>query len=165
MTYHGLFLLHQGMYLEIQFLMLLLLMIMAFRFGILSLLPGVREGEYCVLFRNNHFSVLHKYKGICYTFLFSPFSDLTHTPTTGELYLLITDLGYQNEPVVWEKLDQVGLPTPSSSVIILSLYIASDDFMNNEQIEGDTPLLTFDFKVYRKKQQARVFSSLSLSRC
>jgi hypothetical protein len=49
--------------------------------------PGLREGEFCVFFRNNHFSVLHKHNG--------------------SLFLLVTDVGYQGTPVVWEKLDQV----------------------------------------------------------
>jgi hypothetical protein len=40
-----------------------------------------------VFFRNNHFSVLHKHNG--------------------SLFLLVTDVGYQDTPVVWEKLDQV----------------------------------------------------------
>lgn len=56
--------------------------------GLTELHNYVKEGAMCVFFRNNHFSTMTKYKGI--------------------LYLLITDLGYQNAPsVVWEKLDDI----------------------------------------------------------
>lgn len=49
---------------------------------------AIREKQFCILFRNNHFSTLFKYQG--------------------ELYSLITDAGYRRETsIVWEKLNQV----------------------------------------------------------
>eukprot|EP01102_Stenamoeba_stenopodia_P015187 TRINITY_DN5153_c0_g1_i1.p1 TRINITY_DN5153_c0_g1~~TRINITY_DN5153_c0_g1_i1.p1 ORF type:complete len:338 (-),score=78.12 TRINITY_DN5153_c0_g1_i1:40-1053(-) len=56
--------------------------------GLVSLRNTLKEGELCVFFRNNHFSTLLKNKG--------------------ELYLLVTDLGYLHEPhLVWEKLTRI----------------------------------------------------------
>lgn len=57
-------------------------------YGLASLRNTLKEGELCVFFRNNHFSTLLKQKG--------------------ELYLLVTDLGYLHEPhLVWEKLTRI----------------------------------------------------------
>ena len=48
----------------------------------------MKEGEYAVFFRNNHFS--------------------TVTKNDGELFLLVTDQGYLRESsIVWEKFSQV----------------------------------------------------------
>eukprot|EP00667_Euglena_gracilis_P013855 EG_transcript_14328 len=55
--------------------------------GLLKLHEDVREGELCVLFRNNHFSTLFRYQG--------------------ELFTLVTDVGYINERVTWEKLCEI----------------------------------------------------------
>lgn len=56
--------------------------------GLTELHNHVKEGAMMVFFRNNHFSTMTKHDGI--------------------LYLLITDLGYQNAPeVLWEKLDDI----------------------------------------------------------
>jgi len=55
--------------------------------GLSELHSGLREEELCVFFRNNHFSTLYKHNG--------------------ELLLLVTDQGYANEPLVWEKLCQI----------------------------------------------------------
>lgn len=61
-------------------------------FGLSSLYERVREGEVAVLFRNCHFSTLHK--------------------AGGRLYLLVTDVGYAGMPhVVWELLDDVSNDT------------------------------------------------------
>ncbi|XP_024543986.1 ubiquitin carboxyl-terminal hydrolase MINDY-1-like [Selaginella moellendorffii] len=57
-------------------------------YGLFSLQEGLKERELCVFFRNNHFSAMFKYEG--------------------DLFLLVTDQGYLNEPdVVWEKLTEV----------------------------------------------------------
>eukprot|EP00250_Pteridium_aquilinum_P028066 c36533_g1_i1 orf=422-2437(+) len=57
-------------------------------YGLFCLHEGLKERELCVFFRNNHFSTMFKYNG--------------------ELYLLVTDQGYLNQPdIVWEKLDEV----------------------------------------------------------
>ena len=56
--------------------------------GLMSLHQNIRERQFAVFFRNNHFSTLYRYEN--------------------RLYLLVTDLGYQNEPsVVWELLDGI----------------------------------------------------------
>eukprot|EP00027_Filamoeba_sp_ATCC50430_P000555 CAMPEP_0168543514 /NCGR_PEP_ID=MMETSP0413-20121227/1923_1 /TAXON_ID=136452 /ORGANISM="Filamoeba nolandi, Strain NC-AS-23-1" /LENGTH=420 /DNA_ID=CAMNT_0008573465 /DNA_START=231 /DNA_END=1493 /DNA_ORIENTATION=+ len=55
--------------------------------GITELHKTLKDNQLCVFFRNNHFATLFKYKG--------------------NLYVLITDSGFKNEPVVWEKLDMV----------------------------------------------------------
>jgi len=75
--------------------------------GLVMLHQQIKERELCVFFRNNHFSTLFKYNG--------------------ELYLLVTDFGYLNEPeIVWEKLSQ---------------------------IDGDTVFITQDFRPYYPKAQ------------
>ncbi|XP_020585367.1 uncharacterized protein LOC110028017 [Phalaenopsis equestris] len=57
-------------------------------YGLFCLQEGLKERELCVFFRNNHFSTMFKFNG--------------------ELYLLVTDQGYMNQPdVVWEKLNEV----------------------------------------------------------
>ncbi|WOL13146.1 ubiquitin carboxyl-terminal hydrolase MINDY-2 [Canna indica] len=57
-------------------------------YGLFCLQEGLKERELCVFFRNNHFSTMFKFKG--------------------ELYLLVTDQGYLNQPdLVWEKLNEV----------------------------------------------------------
>ena len=56
--------------------------------GITSLQEGLLEGQLAVFFRNNHFNVLLK--------------------KHGQLYILVTDQGYQNEAdIVWEHLSAV----------------------------------------------------------
>jgi hypothetical protein len=47
----------------------------------------IRENQLCVIFRNNHFASLFKYKS--------------------NLYSLITDSGFLHEPIVWERLNEV----------------------------------------------------------
>ncbi|MFS7926880.1 putative MINDY deubiquitinase [Helianthus anomalus] len=57
-------------------------------YGLFCLHEGLEERELCVFFRNNHFNTMIKYGGA--------------------LYLLVTDLGYKDEPgVIWEKLSEV----------------------------------------------------------
>ncbi|XP_035670855.1 ubiquitin carboxyl-terminal hydrolase MINDY-1-like isoform X2 [Branchiostoma floridae] len=56
--------------------------------GLAELSGTVKEGEFCVFFRNNHFSTMFKHKS--------------------ELFLLVTDQGFLGEPnVVWETLSNV----------------------------------------------------------
>ncbi|XP_051114739.1 uncharacterized protein LOC127240228 [Andrographis paniculata] len=57
-------------------------------YGLFCLQDRVKERELCVFFRNNHFNTMFKYEG--------------------ELYILVTDQGYINQPdLVWEKLNEV----------------------------------------------------------
>ena len=57
-------------------------------YGLMQVQEHVQEGELCVFFRNNHFNTL--------------------TKCEGQLYLLVTDLGYANSPaIVWERLDVI----------------------------------------------------------
>ncbi len=56
--------------------------------GLHCLHKSVRDGQLAVFFRNNHFSTLYRHGD--------------------DLYLLVTDLGYRQMPlVVWERLDQI----------------------------------------------------------
>ncbi|GAM20312.1 hypothetical protein SAMD00019534_034870 [Acytostelium subglobosum LB1] len=55
--------------------------------GLCELHTHLAEGQLSILFRNNHFCTLYKFNN--------------------ELYQLITDEGYINEPVVWERLSQI----------------------------------------------------------
>ena len=65
--------------------------------GLASLHQKLRERQLAVFFRNNHFCSLFRYQD--------------------NLYLLVTDLGYQNESgVVWERLDAIdGLVSHNTS--------------------------------------------------
>mmetsp|Transcript_17764 Transcript_17764/g.35470 ORF Transcript_17764/g.35470 Transcript_17764/m.35470 type:complete len:605 (-) Transcript_17764:248-2062(-) len=57
-------------------------------YGLANLHEIVSENQFCVFFRNNHFSTIVK--------------------RNGQLYLLVTDFGYANvEEVVWETLNEV----------------------------------------------------------
>jgi len=67
--------------------------------GLSELHAGVNDEELCVFFRNNHFSTLYKHNK--------------------ELLLLVTDQGYANEPLVWEKLCQID----GDSVFLTSDFI------------------------------------------
>lgn len=56
--------------------------------GLEQLRNDVGENEYCVFFRNNHFSVLHKHEGL--------------------LYVLVTDQGYlYQQKIMWELFDSI----------------------------------------------------------
>jgi ubiquitin carboxyl-terminal hydrolase MINDY-1/2 len=56
--------------------------------GLAALHQILQERQLAVFFRNNHFSTIFRNKGM--------------------LYLLVTDMGYQNvESVVWERLDDI----------------------------------------------------------
>ncbi|KAL6501333.1 hypothetical protein OROHE_024980 [Orobanche hederae] len=56
-------------------------------YGLSCLRDGLEELQLCVFFRNNHFSTMFKFEG--------------------ELYLLVTDQGYINQPdLVWGKLNE-----------------------------------------------------------
>ena len=56
--------------------------------GLEKLSEYISDGQFCVFFRNNHFSTITKHNG--------------------HLFLLVTDLGYANvNEVVWEKLDDI----------------------------------------------------------
>jgi hypothetical protein len=56
--------------------------------GIAELISTIPEEEIAVFFRNNHFSVIHRHRD--------------------ELFLLITDQGYRDQPnIVWETLNNV----------------------------------------------------------
>lgn len=57
------------------------------QYGIERLYQKIKEKEYAVFFRNNHFSTLLKYKDV--------------------LYLLVTDQGFCNSRITWEKLELV----------------------------------------------------------
>ena len=56
--------------------------------GLWALHETLADNKVCAFFRNNHFSTMLKYNG--------------------KLYLLVTDAGYEDEPlVVWELLDDI----------------------------------------------------------
>lgn len=56
--------------------------------GLMALHQHISEEQFAVFFRNNHFSTMFRYQG--------------------NLYLLVTDLGYQRETsVIWERLDGI----------------------------------------------------------
>jgi hypothetical protein len=92
-----------------------------------------------VFFRNNHFSVLHKH--------------------TGSLFLLVTDVGYQDTPVVWEKLDQV------IHFLSLSANRCGSSIVSRleQQIDGDTILATHTFKIYQKSEEQHLIQSVAVS--
>src|SRR3546814_668684 len=80
--------------------------------GLSKLHARMRERELAVFFRNNHFCTIFKVSFVCHD---SSTTASILTPTLlsqpqfdGNLYLLVTDCGYQDvSQVVWEKLDMV----------------------------------------------------------
>ncbi|KFK39264.1 hypothetical protein AALP_AA3G221700 [Arabis alpina] len=74
--------------------------------GLSYLQEQIKEDELCVFFRNNHFLTMKKYNG--------------------ELYQLVTDLGYlKQQDLVWEKLNMVN---------------------------GDSVFMTGDFKIFKSDE-------------
>lgn len=55
--------------------------------GLIQLHASLKEGDVAVLFRNNHFSLIHKRQSF--------------------LFALVTDVGYRRTNVMWESLDQL----------------------------------------------------------
>ncbi|VDD73999.1 unnamed protein product [Mesocestoides corti] len=56
--------------------------------GLCKLSENLREHQLAILFRNNHFNTIYK--------------------SGGQVYVLVTDVGFMNEPnIVWETLDDV----------------------------------------------------------
>ena len=55
--------------------------------GIISLNSHMSNGDLAVLFRNNHFSVIHKWEN--------------------RLFSLVTDIGFRRTGIMWESLDQL----------------------------------------------------------
>ncbi|KAF2078371.1 hypothetical protein CYY_000355 [Polysphondylium violaceum] len=80
--------------------------------GLVELHSQLKENDLVIFFRNNHFNTLLKHDG--------------------QLYLLITDEGYINEPVVWEKLSQ---------------------------IDGDTEYVQYNFSTFKKEDMYSTFDN------
>mmetsp|Transcript_4420 Transcript_4420/g.12388 ORF Transcript_4420/g.12388 Transcript_4420/m.12388 type:complete len:378 (+) Transcript_4420:142-1275(+) len=81
--------------------------------GLLKLHHDLRNGDFCVFFRNNHFSTLLK--------------------QDDELYLLATDLGYLREPnLVWEKLSEID----GDSIFVNSKFAP---YIPSKPSESDNP--------------------------
>jgi len=80
------------------------------RYGLEKLHEHVQELGVCVFFRNNHFS--------------------TMTMFEGQLFLLVTDLGYANvDEVVWEKLDAIDGNTDYFNAFFFKPEPREDDFI------------------------------------
>lgn len=90
-------------------------------YGLEKLREHINDGDICVFFRNNHFSSVMKY--------------------SGQLFLLVTDLGYASvEEVVWERLDAINGNTDYfNSEFRKSEAMVSEDF---PILAGNTPGLT-----------------------
>ena len=56
-------------------------------FGLRALRDVVKDHEMCVFFRNNHFNCMYKFRG--------------------NLYLLVTDVGFSETGAVWERFEDV----------------------------------------------------------
>lgn len=82
------------------------------RYGLEKLHEHVDEGSLCVFFRNNHFSTMTKFEG--------------------QLFLLVTDLGYATvDDVVWEKLDAIDGNTDFFNAFFFKPEPRDDFLMDN----------------------------------
>lgn len=89
--------------------------------GLAVLQNSLKEGELCVFFRNNHFSTLTKHEG--------------------NLYILVTDIGYERERnIVWDLLATVD----GSSVFCTS------DFKNTEEENTEEVVNTLELMGFSK---------------
>ncbi|EGG17654.1 DUF544 family protein [Cavenderia fasciculata] len=80
--------------------------------GLCELHTQIKDESLAILFRNNHFSTIYK--------------------NESGIYILVSDEGFINEPVVWEKLSQ---------------------------INGDSDFLLSDFSIYKKLDPYSTFTS------
>ena len=81
-------------------------------FGLMRLYEEVKENELAVLFRNDHFSTLHRHEG--------------------RLYCLVTDQGYADQSnVVWELLDNIDGNTELVDSSFVFLPVGSSTAQDN----------------------------------
>lgn len=95
--------------------------------GLLTLHHTLKERQLAVFFRNNHFATIFKYNS--------------------QLFLLVTDLGYQDQPnVVWECLDAVdGNTEYVDSNFKPSSFVTSNDATSNPSTTATGNYVTLDF--------------------
>lgn len=87
--------------------------------GLNVLRDSLQEGEFCVFFRNNHFSTLTKHDN--------------------QLYILVTDIGYEKERnIIWDLLNSVD----GSSLLATGDFVPADD-EKKEEITKTLELMGF----------------------
>jgi len=100
--------------------------------GLTVLQSSIQEGELCIFFRNNHFSTLTKHNG--------------------QLYILVTDIGYEKERnIVWDLLSTVD----GSSVFCTS------DFNNADQENREEVVNTLELMGFSKEQIAECLPQIT----
>ncbi|XP_076948881.1 uncharacterized protein LOC143621299 [Bidens hawaiensis] len=108
---------------------------------------GLEEQKLCVFFRNNHFNTMFRY--------------------IGELYILVTDEGYMDQPgVVWEKLTEV-----TGDTVFVNSYFMDFKPVNHE-IEENTRIQFEECQekgcgdcVERVSSMLFIFMKLTLKKC
>jgi hypothetical protein len=96
--------------------------------GIIQLNTRMQQGDLAVLFRNNHFSVIHKH--------------------ADRLYSLVTDIGFRRSGIMWESLDQLDGDAmylnsdfvPQNVMRCASPGQESDDFALAMRLQYGTPI-------------------------
>ena len=114
--------------------------------GLIELHRVVHEEEFCVFFRNNHFSTIFR--------------------SGGKLYLLVTDYGFLNESrFVWEALDSVDgdsqffdgsfnlVITSDSQASVLKVTHSSPQAEQTISVDTDPPVVSSE-QTYEKTQDA-----------
>lgn len=111
-------------------------------YGLSQLIHHVKEDEICILFRNNHFITLYKYKG--------------------KLYQLVTDQGFLTESnMVWETLNNIEGDTQfvDGDFVLVppkpSIALSTSTFTNTQQQIDQDYLIALSLEQEQKQEMER----------
>jgi hypothetical protein len=119
-------------------------------YGLVQLRQYIQDGTLAVFFRNNHFSTITKHAG------------------DGQLYLLVTDLGYSNvEEVVWEKLDSIDGDTDYANHLFQkppprTLLAPTAPALNPERFLGQAGQHEMDYQLAVRLSEGRAIEDSAL---
>lgn len=113
-------------------------------YGLERLHEHVDEGHLCVFFRNNHFSTMAKFEG--------------------QLFLLVTDLGYANvNDIVWEKLDAIDGNTDYFNAFFFKPE-RKDDYLLDTDVDNGCTLSRAQISMKQSNMDADYQLAIQLSK-